>query len=173
MSMFYFDEIIKKYENNFSWDEALDYLENKFLKDTNMDIVNSLVGFSWYYLIEGPIDSGKYEKDENENALSVWEKYINIGTQIAKDNQYFYFIAGYTLSLSGFIISPDYEIKGRLFMEKCYNIATDLSLKIVAHNFLKNENSKKYIPLENGRDICKKIFGGDSLLEKYFREIWG
>ena len=170
--MFYFDQIVKKYEKSFSWDNVLTYLEERFLKESNVFVLNSLIGFSWYYLIEGPIDSGKYQNDENELALAIWKKYIDIGIQTACDNQYFNFIAGYTLSMNGFLINSEYESKGILFMKNCYEISDDLSLKLLADNFLKNEKCKKHVPLKNSKKICADIFSGDSLLERYFCTIY-
>ena len=77
--MFYFDETLKKYELEYSWDKALLYLEKLFLNNPTCEKLNSLVGFSWYYLIEGPVVSKKYEKDENILAIDTWKKYIDVG----------------------------------------------------------------------------------------------
>ena len=63
--MFYFDSNIKRFESEYSWDKALIYLESLFLKQTDKSILDSIVRFSWYYLIEEPIDSKKYDKNKN------------------------------------------------------------------------------------------------------------
>lgn len=77
--MFYFDKNIEAYEAECSWDKVLAYLEEMFIHEQKISIINSLVGYAWYYLIKGPIDSGKYENDENHCALEVWSKYLKIG----------------------------------------------------------------------------------------------
>ena len=171
-SMFYFDETIQNYEENYFWDNALTYLEEKYMEKSSIVVLNSLVGFSWYYLIEGPIESKQYENDKNNLALVTWKKYIDVGAQIAYNDSCFNFIAGYTLSMNGFIIGSEYEKKGPVFMNNCYQSSDDLLLKSVANNFLINQNSKKYIPLENSESVCNHLFGGDSLLEKYFKELY-
>lgn len=48
-----------------------------FQEQPTSEKLNSLVGFAWYYLIEGPIDSGKYDKDENNIALDLLKKAKN------------------------------------------------------------------------------------------------
>ena len=72
--MLYFDQNLKQYESAYSWDKALTYLENLFFNQPDVEILNSLIGFSWFYLIEGPIVSQKYDKDENILALDIWKK---------------------------------------------------------------------------------------------------
>ena len=52
-NMFYFDDKLKKYEKEYSWDKSLIYLEKMWSNQKDSKIINSLVGFSWYYLIEG------------------------------------------------------------------------------------------------------------------------
>ena len=141
--MFYFDKTISNCEKNFLWDQSLIYLEKKFLEDPNTLLINSLVGFSWYYLIEGPIDSKRYRNDESKLPFDTWKKYIDIGNQMAYNNQYFNFIVGYTLSMHGFLINKEYEIMGIQCIKKCCSIADDQCLLMVATNFLKNSISLK------------------------------
>ena len=102
--MFYFDENLKEYESKCLWDKSLIYLENLFLNDPTCDKLNSLVGFAWYYLIEGPVVSKKYGKDENIIAMDIWEKYIDVGFEQYSNNFGFCFIAGYALLMHGFYI---------------------------------------------------------------------
>ena len=122
--MFYFDGTLKKYELEYSWDEALVYLEELFLSNPSYEKLNSLVGFAWYYLIEGPIDSGKYNEDENNIALDIWERYIGVGLEQYLNITSFCFIAGYTLLMHGFYIDKykcDYEQIGLDLLKKSYN----------------------------------------------------
>ena len=78
-SIFYFDEKLIQYEKKFEWNDALNYLENLYKEHQSIQIVNTLIGFSWYYLIEGGVDSGRYENDDCKKALVLWKKYLDIG----------------------------------------------------------------------------------------------
>lgn len=55
--MFYFDDKIYAFEKNAAFNDCLRYLENLFQKTGASNVLNSLIGFSWYYLIEGPLDT--------------------------------------------------------------------------------------------------------------------
>ena len=169
---FYFDKKLCTYENLFQWDRALIYLESLYSKNKDITLLNSLIGYSWYYLIEGPVVSQEYENDKSVMALAVWKKYIDLGAQEARNNPFFNFIAGYTLSLHGFYINEEYERKGHVFMKNCLDMSNNLMLKNLSENFLKNERSPKYIPLKDGRAICTQLFKGESLLDRYFNKIY-
>lgn len=169
---FFFDKKIKAFEEQFQWDLSLIYLEKKYLQNKNISILNALVGYSWLYLVEGPIISGKYKNDPNILPLEYWKKYIGIGMNVAHDNSYFNFIAGYTLLLDGDCFESTYAEKGFLLMDKCANVTDDMSLKKLASNFIQNIDSKKHIPLKDGKSICACLFSGDSLLDQYFYEIY-
>ena len=172
MGVFYFDEMLLSYEGLYQWDQALNYLEELYLERIDRRILYSLIGFSWFYLIEGPVVSKKYANDQNTMALNIWKKYIDIGTLEAYEDPFFNFIAGYTLSLHGYYINEEYEKKGNLFIKNCINLSNNVSLQQLAENFLNNEHSKKYIPVRNGKAICAQLFSGSSLLDGYFNEIY-
>lgn len=108
MGVFYFDEMLLAYEGLYQWDQALNYLEELYLERIDRRILYSLIGFSWFYLIEGPVVSKKYANDQNTMALNIWKKYIDIGTPEAYEDPFFNFIAGYTLSLHGYYINEEY-----------------------------------------------------------------
>lgn len=169
---FYFDRILSVFEKFFQWDQALVYLENLYSKDKAISILNSLVGYSWYYLVEGPITSRMYENDPNVMALEVWKKYIDIGSCVAHNNPFFNFIAGYTLCMHGFLINDCYERKGPVYMKKCLDSSDNVMLQQLAKNFLDNEKSSQYTPVKEGKTICAQLFNGESLLDEYFREFY-
>lgn len=129
--MFYFDGNLKKYESEYSWDKALLYLEKLFQEQPTCEKLNSLVGFAWYYLIEGPIESGKYSKDENYSAINVWKKYIDVGLERYIDTPSFCFIAGYSILMHGFYLEEykiNYQQIGLNLLKKVKN-STDTNLK--------------------------------------------
>ena len=172
MEIFYFDQTLESYEKLYQWDKALNYLEDKYVQQKGIQILCSLIGFSWFYLIEGPVVSREYQNDSNSNALYIWKKYLDVGAVEAGDDPYFNFIAGYTLSLHGFYINEEYERKGSGFINKCMHLTDNTFLYQLAENFAKNEHSRKYIPLKNGRAICERLFYGGSLLDEYFNELY-
>ena len=169
---FYFDEQIRAYEEHFQWDESLIYLEKRYMQCKKSSMLSALVGYSWLYLVEGPIISGKYENDDSIFPIQYWEKYINIGLDTARDDPQFNFIAGYTLSLDWYYLGPIYEQDGYLLMKRCAENTDELYLRDIAHNFILNARSKEYIPLSNGDAICSSLFRGGSLLDQYFCEIY-
>lgn len=173
MSIFYCDKVIMDYENSCQWDRALIYLEEKYNDIEERRILYSLIGFSWLYYIEGPIMSKKYAFDPNDMALGIWKKYIDIGAHEAKEDPFFCFLTGYTLSLHGVYLSEKYEKMGNLLMMNCVNLAKDPLLKQMAETFLVNERSQKYVTAKNNKQICEQYFNGKSLLDQYFNAIYG
>lgn len=172
--MFYFDKNIKRFESEYSWDKALTYLENLFLNQPNIKIINSLIGFSWFYLIEGPIVSKKYDKDENILALDIWKKYLKIGLNNYKEDPAFCFIAGYTLLLHGFYIdeyNTNSELIGIALLKKATN-TTNVNLKELVNLILKIQRQKKYESLKMNKKALDELFNHDSLLEQYFKELY-
>lgn len=75
--MFYFDSVLKKYEDNYDWDLALIHLENLY-KDESIELLTTLIGFSWYYLSEGPLESKLYSKDDDAYPMKIWKKYVDL-----------------------------------------------------------------------------------------------
>ena len=172
--MFYFDDTLKQYEAVYSWDESLLYLENLFINNPTYDKINSLVGFAWYYLIEGPVDSGKYEKDENNIALSIWKKYLSIGFDQYLNIPSFRFIAGYSLLMNGFYIDEYKDNYEKIALDTLHKVNnyTDNDLKEVVNIILEYQKQKKYQPLKLKHGAAETIFHGESLLEKYFKELY-
>ena len=172
--MLYFDQNLKQYESAYSWDKALTYLENLFFNQPDVEILNSLIGFSWFYLIEGPIVSQKYAKDENILALDIWKKYLKIGLNHYNDHPSVCFLAGYTLLLHGFYIDEyrsNSEIIGIDLLEKA-RITGDSNLRKLSDLILKINRQKKYKPLKSNKETLDRLLNHDSLLEQYFKEVY-
>ncbi|GEM_PF-4299212 len=172
--MFYFDGNLKKYELEHSWDKSLLYLERLFQEQPTSEKLNSLVGFAWYYLIEGPIDSGKYDKDENNIALDIWKNYLSVGFGQYLNVPSFCFIAGYSILMHGFYIEEykdNYEQVGLDLLQKVNNSITD-NLKEIVNIIFEYQKQKKYKPLKVKHEVLEQIFHGDSLLEEYFKELY-
>lgn len=172
--MFYFDDILQKYETEYAWDKALIYLEELFIKERDTATLNSLIGFSWYYLVEGPFINSKYGKDEGELPLVTWEKYIKIGMDHYANDYRFSFIAGYTLLLHGFFIKAyqqNYKSIGLEVLKSSSN-TTDIHLKELVDTIIDLEHSKKYVKPKVSITTLNNLFPENSLLEKYFKDIF-
>ena len=172
--MFYFDDILKKYETEYAYDKALMYLEELYIKKRDPSTLNSLIGFSWYYFVEGPFISSKYGKDEGELPLITWEKYIKIGMDNYENDYRFCFIAGYTLLLHGFFIKAyqqNYKSIGLELLKSSAN-TTDIHLKELVDTIINLEHSKRYVNSKVSITALNNLFSQTSLLEKYFKELF-
>lgn len=170
--MFFYDEMLAECEKNFRWDRALFYLERLYSVKQNGAVLNTIVGNSWLYAVEGTSISGQYDHQLDDMCLCIWKKYIDIGETIANNDPEFCFIAGYTLSLHGFLIGDSYEKKGNMFIKKCLKLTNASPLHKLAENFVLNETALQRIHLQDEKNICQQIFAGNSLLEHYFTEIF-
>ena len=81
------------------------------------------------------------------------------------------FIAGYTLSIDGYFLGTKYEKMGTLLMAKCAEISNSLHLQKLANHFLINQHAHEALPITARNLIVAQLFAGDSLVEKYFREV--
>jgi len=174
--MFYFDEKIGNYEKYFQWDLALAYLENKYANAPNEETLNSLIGFSWFYILEGPVESRKFERDECKLGLKLWKKYIDIGLKDFQSSANFNFIAGYTLNLSGVLIDKNfdcnYESLGINLIHKCFELSNETTLTKLSSHFIRMQNTTRYKQLIIKKEDLIKVFGDQSLLGKYFCEMY-
>lgn len=171
--MFYFDTKIKEFEHEMRFNDSLSYLENLYIKNNSSEILNSLIGFSWYYFIEGPIDSKRYENEDTTKSFECWQKYIDR----AINNFYIcesstLFICGYTLSLHGFLLGQNYEQKASLFIKQSIESCRDELLSELIKTFQVMSNKKKYKPLKVSDNVLKSLFDVNSLIGKYFIEMF-
>ena len=173
--MFYFDDTLQKLEAEYSWDKALIYLEDLFVAKNDITILNSLIGFSWYYFLEGPFISSKHGKDEGELPLITWEKYIKFGMDHYGNDYRFCFVAGYTLLLHGYFIKSyqqNYKSIG-LELLKFSSNTTDIYLTELANAIINLEYSKKYTRSKLRVSTLNTLFPKNSLLENYFIDLFG
>lgn len=171
--MFYYDDTIKSFEKNFLWEKSLSYLEEKFNELQSITILNSLIGFSWYYLIEGPVESKKYGNDENSIALEYWNKYSKLAFEKYVNNHSTCFILGYTLLLHGFLLQQyknNCEIIGLSLINEASK-SNNIYIQELAEHIIYLDKSKKIRVLVNYDKICNELFNNGSLIENYFKEI--
>lgn len=176
MSIFYADKRLLELEQKHEWDKALEYLDSLYKKSPSVNILYTIIGCAWYYFTEGPVEDGSYKLDSSKIGLEMWKKYVDIGLSLYSMNPYFSFVGGYTLSLHGFFLDAEfkesYEEKGLPLIRKCVELSNGLSIHKIAENFVKNEKSKKHILLQNRIELCKELFGGELLIDKYFYNIY-
>ena len=172
MSLFYFDETIKEYEQRQDFAPIITYLEKRYNAEKELRQLLSLIAYSWYFLVEGGCLLKAKDFDDTL-FLSKWSFYLEYGLKEYAQNSEFCYVAGYTLGLHWFYIQSKYpERKGMELMQKCYDIAKNESIKALAKNFLDNAvPNKKYKHLDNAEQICAELFPSISELDKYFKEI--
>ena len=170
--MFYYDDFLLSCEHNYQWDDALKHLDELYRKDKRLQVLYSLIGFSWFYLTSGPLIEKSYSNNLNEFALSIWKYYINLGSIDAFDDPFFNFITGYTLSLHGIYINEWYERMGILYINRCLLLTKNEHLRLLAENFMHNQYSDCYLCVKDCDIVCKEFFNGNSLLDEYFKTIY-
>jgi hypothetical protein len=178
MNLFYFDGIIKKYDEDLAVILLIEYLEKKYNKEKDLQALITLIGYSWYYFVEGGLLLKTLGKDELNSTLfflqSKWKKYTELGLQEYSNKPELCYIIGYTLGLDWFVVDQNYgDNRGIQLMRKCYDITTNENLKSLAKNFLDNSPpNSKHKKLDNAKYICAELFPSDSELDKFFREIF-
>ncbi len=168
--MFYIDNKILNMENNKEYVQIVKYLENLFLNDNNVDIIVSIVGYSWYLFVEGPCLFPEISNKDLEYLKTAWLKYHDMALTHYKDNDELYFILGYTFYLHGFYIKniTNNEQIGLGLISKSNSITKNDELKSIIEIFIKRSKNKK----TNKIDYSSSIFKTNSLLDMYFREMF-
>ena len=161
--MFYCDKEIREFEEKLNYSPIINKLKEKYTMQGEIIFLNSIIAYSWYYLVEGDVNQMPINYDW-KFLLDNWKKYIDIGIEENITSPYFYFIVGYTLDLHGDYISQDYQEKGKKFMEKCLIIKENSEINRLARKFLLNENDKEKI-----NTACNHLFPNNSLIDQYFK----
>lgn len=172
MPVFYYDEKIRECEKDLNFSQVINYLEELFKEKENVQILNSLIAYSWYFFVEGSF----LLKDDNfngENYLLKWDLYLEYGQKRYFKFPEFLYVAGYTLGLHWFFLYPKYnETTGLALMKRCYDLNTDINLQVLSNNFIKNSSqSKRNIILDNLKEISSKLFPSNSLIDQYFCSV--
>ena len=172
MPIFYYDAKLREYEVELNFSQVINYLEEVFKKKENVQILSSLIAYSWYFFVEGNFLL-KNDNFDDENYLLKWSFYLEYGQKKYFNSPEFLYVAGYTLGLHWFFLYPKYDEKtGLTFMKQCYKISPDINLQALANNFIKNSSyGKKSNILEHSMDICSKLFPSNSLIDQYFRSV--
>lgn len=170
MALFYFDEYVKEREAIGDYTPVIERLESIYTATAKAETVTSLVGYSWYYLIEGDVNTATVNYDY-ELHLKKFKQYIDIGLEKFSDDEGFCFTAGYCLDLHGFYLGEEYERKGKELMKKCLQSSRDGALGCLAEIFLSDGKKKKHDEQRINAAVAE-LFPSGSLLDKYFRQIF-
>lgn len=173
MSFFYFDDEMKGYEEQLNFNPIIQMLEVRFNNQRNPKILTTLIGCSWYYLLEGKVNQTPYNYDE-DFLLSKWKQFVDIGISDFSQCADVCLIIAYTLNLLWFYLGKEYEKVYSELYRKSIEIGQDNNIgKLSSHLYLNSftSRSKKYNRIEYPDQICQDLFPTDSILDCYFREI--
>ena len=171
MSMFFYNDILRKYEDEMDYFPIIEYLENMLKKNNNPMILTTLIASLWYYFIEGDVNQ-KPKNYDWKKLLVKWKEYVDLSLKEYLDNEKTCFILGYTLDLHGFYIDEQYYKKGKELMRRCFEIATIKEIKTLAEDFLLNSKKKRQLNQNIINEACQKLFPTNSVLDSYFKEIY-
>lgn len=162
MRILYYDEVIQQYENKLEFRLAINYLEKLFSQRNEVQILNSLIAYSWFYFVEGGLLKKNIEVEEIDFLFESWKKYFLLGEEKYSENSEFSLIVGYILSIHGFYLDiVDYQ-KQSIQMLQSVN---DKNLELLAKYFITGQKTEDF------EFACRELFPSDSMLDKYFREI--
>ena len=167
--MFYIDNKILDMEKNKEYIQIVKYLEKLFLDNNNIDMLVSIIGYSWYLFVEGPCVLPEISNEDLEYLKTIWSKYHDIAISKYQDNDEVCFILGYTFYLHGFYIKniTNNEQIGLELINKSNSITQNDELKSIIEIFIKRSKNKKTNKL--GPSL---IFKSNSLLDVYFKEMF-
>lgn len=171
MQIFYYDKVIEDYEMKSKYKLVITHLENLYKENSTAELICSLIGYSWYYLIECDC----LNPSEWQFFLDKFHYYIDLGLDKFIDNNKFCFVAGYTLDLHGFYIDKAYEQKGIVLMNKCIELSKNKYLKLLACYFVDNAKKsrlKKIRLKKEDKHYLFLLFPNNSMIDVYFREIF-
>lgn len=162
--MFYYDSRINTLEKELKYDSILTYLEKLYFKTKDTDILATLIGYSWYFLIEGDLDNPvEYSW---ELCLEKWREYILKGESLNISDSLYLFIVGYSLMLHSEYLMEFSEV-GKSKISILSNNEHELFAPLAKYLL----NSKNY-NLNDRKDLILKYFHNDSILDSYFRGIF-
>lgn len=170
-SMFYSDEIIVECEKNHQFNELLQYLQQLYGNFHMPQYLSTIIAYSWYLLIGHEYDNEKWYDWRKYEEL--WLRYLHIGIVDCVDDARFNFIAGYSLGLHfDYVAQYCKDSKAYLlFMQNAAKQNVNFYVKLLAENFISNETTHKYMPLNNDF-VVNELFPTSSVLDSYFKEIY-
>ena len=141
-----------------------------FLKDNKVDILLSIIGYSWYLFVEAPCLFPTLTNEELDYLRFIWSKYHEIGLKDYQNNDEVCFLLGYTFYLHGFFIKDitKNEVLGLELIQKSKKITNNDELKSILEIFINRHKNKKTKKI----NCSSKLFKSNSILDTYFKEIF-
>lgn len=169
--MFFYDNNLRVYEQKHEFCALLNYLIQLYVAKSNVQLLTTIIAYSWYLST-----SHEYDNEVNydyDKFIMLWSEYIDKGKISYPDDPGFNFVAGYTLGLHYFYVRSyrHDEKEYWIFIRKAYLQNTNMKVKLLAENFIANDERHKIIPLNNN-EIVYSLFPNTSLLDNYFKEIY-
>lgn len=162
--MLYYDKVMKEYEKSLKYDSILSYLESMYAQTKDEQILATLIGYAWYFLVEGDLDE---PTEYNwEFSLEKWREYILKGELQKVSNELYLFIVGYSLMLNYEFLPEFKEIgvsKINILSELEHEVLTPIAKYLI--------NRKKF-SLKDRDDAILNYFNKKSILDLYFKEIF-
>lgn len=171
MSIFYYDNKINEFEKKLNYNRIIEYLEDSFAINKKVEILNTLIAYSWYFAVEGDVNQEPLNYSA-EYFLIKWKIYLEKGIKEFQNDLSFNIIASYTLRLHWFYLGENFEKLSKELTENSVKNLKESHLENLAkHLFCNSLNKNKHKKLENVEKICNKLFPTNSILDSYFREI--
>lgn len=167
MVVFYSDENIRLKEVELDFKSVIEIVEEKF-NDTNHPVyLATLIGYSWFFYIEGDINNQSVEY-KWEYYLEKWKHYISLGIKNFGTEANICWIIGYSIYLHWIHLGPKYQNVGIEMLKLSHKLSQNDMLKSITSCIIKN------IPVSNlGIHVNDlELFPTNSILDNYFKEMF-
>lgn len=162
--LFFYNDEIKHYEEKSCCNDIIFYLEQIYHETESDRTLSTLIGYLWYFLIEGDVN----QSFQNYNWEFMYDKlneYLNIGFKFFSKSPIFCFTSGYILLLHWMNIDVKYEHKGKSLLLEIIHMDTNNELKELSIYILSNQK----VPMS--MEVITTLFPTSSILDKYFRDV--
>jgi len=171
MALFYFNEAMKQQELKRDFISLIEQLEKNFNKTKDVQVLLTIIAYSWYCYVEGPCIKKNISDDEIDFFCKKWAQYHELGIKEFLNSPEFCLVAGYSYSMDGFMIHDERLYKEKLgyeLIKRCFDATQDENLKNISSYLLNNSRKRK---LNNAEQICRQLFPTDSELDEYFKGV--
>lgn len=167
MNIFYSDENIRKKEKELDFKSVIEILEEKFNATNEPIYLTTLIGYTWYFYIEGDIISQSTDYSW-KYFLEKWKYYISLGLQNFDTDANVCWIIGYSIYLHWIHLGPKYQDVGPEMLELSYTLLQNNQLKSITYCIKENVAVSSLGISVNDLEL----FPTNSILDSYFKEIF-
>lgn len=162
--LFFYNNEIQHYEKKNCCNDIIFCLEHIYHEQKNDKVLSTLVGYLWYFLIEGDVN----QSFQNYNWKFMHDKlneYLNIGFISFSKSPIFCFTSGYILLLHWMSINVKYEHKGKSLLLEIIKMGTNNELNELSAYILSNKKDTI------DRELINTLFPTSSILDRYFQDV--